>query len=70
MGVQVNVALPLPPDSRAHYTLVDSTLRQRLLGEFNCYVAHYYHGGRWWARASAQVFTEVGTCIAAPCAVR
>jgi hypothetical protein len=38
---------------------VDASLKKRLLVEFNTYAAHYFHNGKWWARASAQVWNEV-----------
>jgi hypothetical protein len=58
---QVNVALPLPADtsSGARYALVNRTLSDRQMDEFGCYAKHFVHGGRWWVRASAQVFNEV-----------
>jgi hypothetical protein len=52
------VELPLPGYIRPT-PRVDALLKQKLLLEHKIYAAHYYHGGRWWTRASAQVWNEV-----------
>lgn len=36
-------------------------LREKLLNDANAYVAHYFHAGTWWCRASGQAWTEVST---------
>jgi len=62
-----NVQLPLPIDSSdkpSVYTpknvaLIDTTIRDKMLHEWNLYVAHYFHAGGWWVRASTQVFNEI-----------
>ena len=53
---QVNVHLPLtvPPSES-----VNTTLRHQLLDVYNCYVAHFWHNGKWWVRCSAQIWNEV-----------
>ncbi|KIM79204.1 hypothetical protein PILCRDRAFT_823789 [Piloderma croceum F 1598] len=54
----VNVLLPIPP--RIKYTeAIDYTIRERLLNDWNTYVAHYTHNGKVWVRCSAQVWNEV-----------
>ncbi|KAI0368661.1 PLP-dependent transferase [Pilatotrama ljubarskyi] len=61
-----NVLLPLPVEKTpgevyTHAQLVEINLylRDKLLGEWKTYAAHYFHGGGWWCRCSAQVFNEV-----------
>ncbi|TFK49642.1 PLP-dependent transferase [Heliocybe sulcata] len=53
----VNVGLPL--DGVPATLEVDGFLKAQLLLEWNCYAAHYVHGGKWWARCSAQVWSEM-----------
>ena len=45
--------------SREQLYEIDAFLRQKLLGEWKTYAAHYFHAGAWWTRCSAQVFNEV-----------
>jgi len=54
----VNVLLPISPDIK--YTVgVDKILRDRLLNDWNTYLAHYPHNGKIWVRCSAQIWNEV-----------
>jgi hypothetical protein len=56
--LQVNVLLPIP--SRIKYTqAIDYTIRERLLNDWNTYVAHFTHNGKVWVRCSAQVWNEI-----------
>lgn len=61
---QTNVQLPLPAKHPRETLLkINETLKGKLLDEANVYVAHFYHVGQWWCRASAQTWNEVR----APC---
>ncbi|KAI0784243.1 PLP-dependent transferase [Abortiporus biennis] len=61
-----NVRLPLPVNITGLDPVwtpellkkADTILREKLLNEWNVYVAHYFHGGAIWIRASAQVWNE------------
>ncbi|KAI0787793.1 PLP-dependent transferase [Fomes fomentarius] len=61
-----NIQLPLPVEKTPGevYTVdelwaINSLLRDKLLGEWNTYTAHFWHNGAWWCRCSVQVFNEV-----------
>ncbi|KAK7691099.1 hypothetical protein QCA50_006202 [Cerrena zonata] len=55
-----NVQLALPT-KHPKDTLwkINDMLREKLLNEANAYVAHYFHAGTWWCRASAQAWVEL-----------
>ncbi|KAH9949725.1 pyridoxal phosphate-dependent transferase [Amylocystis lapponica] len=54
----VNVELPLSPRVTPSAD-VDRAFQHKLLVEHRVYAAHFFHNGRWWARASAQVYNEI-----------
>ncbi|CAL1716184.1 unnamed protein product [Somion occarium] len=62
-----NVQLPLPVEepgsgsvySRETLIKINEFLKDKLLNEKNAYVAHFFHAGAWWCRASAQVWNEI-----------
>lgn len=61
-----DVQLPLPVEKtrgelypREVAIKIQLALRERTLFERNTYAAHYFHGGVWWIRASAQAWLEV-----------
>jgi len=61
-----NVLLPLPVEktrgqiyTSENLNAINIFLREKLLYEWNAYAAHYFHGGGWWCRCSAQVWNEV-----------
>lgn len=63
---QPNIQLPLPVEKTPGevYTVdelwaINAFLRDKLLGEWNTYAAHFWHNGAWWCRCSVQVFNEV-----------
>ncbi|KAH7925192.1 PLP-dependent transferase [Leucogyrophana mollusca] len=55
----VNVELPL---SGAIKSTADTArmFQQKLLVEHKVYAAHFYHNGKWYVRASAQIYNEIG----------
>ncbi|KAH9939510.1 PLP-dependent transferase [Amylocystis lapponica] len=61
-----NVLLPLPIESAEHeiyssdtLTEINTLFREKLLYEWNTYAGHFFHGGAWWCRCSAQVWLEI-----------
>lgn len=59
----VNVGLPLPPSIPENADTLGFLLRN-LIEDWNVSAAVFRHNGRWWMRASAQVWNEVNfeTC--------
>ncbi|TCD65233.1 hypothetical protein EIP91_002941 [Steccherinum ochraceum] len=59
-----NVRLPLPTSTAFPYShtllgTMEEYIRDKLLYEWNTYAVHYFYAGKWWVRASAQVFNEL-----------
>ncbi|KAK7052816.1 hypothetical protein VNI00_004135 [Paramarasmius palmivorus] len=53
-----NVALPM--SSKVPFTdEINNKLKAKMLIERKIFGAHYVHNGRWWVRASAQVWSEI-----------
>ena len=58
-----NVELPLSanvPNDGA----VNVYFQKKLLVEWNTYAAHFFHNGKWYLRASAQIWNEVCEAVA------
>jgi len=53
----VNVELPFDLKPTVE---IDLAFKQKLIVEKKIYAAHFFHNGRWWTRASAQVWNEIG----------
>ncbi|KIK70144.1 hypothetical protein GYMLUDRAFT_53247 [Collybiopsis luxurians FD-317 M1] len=58
LGTEVNVAVPFPPTMTSDFK-VDMAFRQKLLIKKKIYPAFLYHNGKWWARCSAQIWSQV-----------
>lgn len=64
---QTNIQLPLPVNIPGEDPIYDrelnakiyAILNDKLLNEWNVYVALFFHGDTWWCRCSAQVWNEV-----------
>ncbi|KAF8999304.1 pyridoxal phosphate-dependent transferase [Cyathus striatus] len=54
----VNVELPFP-SSIPYSWEIDLAFRKALLEGKNAYSTHYWHNGKWWTRASVQVWNEL-----------
>jgi len=54
----VNVELPMPGHIKPTIE-IDTMLKTKLLLEHKISAAYFHHAGRWWTRASAQVWNEV-----------
>ncbi|KZT66302.1 PLP-dependent transferase [Daedalea quercina L-15889] len=54
----VNVAIPLP-GSIMPSPQVTLMFQDLLLNHHNVYATQFYHNGKWWTRASAQVYNEI-----------
>ncbi|THH15703.1 hypothetical protein EW146_g4814 [Bondarzewia mesenterica] len=54
----VNVGLPLSPNV-PYNGAVNAYLQEKLLTGWNTYAAHYKHNGKWYLRASTQIFNEL-----------
>ncbi|KIK67910.1 hypothetical protein GYMLUDRAFT_155471 [Collybiopsis luxurians FD-317 M1] len=54
----VNVAIPFPPTMTSDFE-VDMAFRHKLLKKRKIYPAFFYHNGKWWARCSAQIWSQV-----------
>lgn len=66
--IQTDVQLPLPVEKvkgelypREVAVKIQLALREKTLFQRNAYGAHYFHGGAWWVRASAQAWIEVSS---------
>ncbi|KAL6300843.1 pyridoxal phosphate-dependent transferase [Sparassis latifolia] len=55
----VNVELPLSGDIKPS-PVIAKMFVEKLLLEHKVYGGHFYHNGKWWTRASAQVYNELG----------
>ncbi|KAF9269544.1 PLP-dependent transferase [Marasmius fiardii PR-910] len=53
-----NVALPISPQVPVT-SEVDMKFKTKMLFDKKIFGVHFYHNGRWWARASAQVWLEL-----------
>jgi len=54
----VNVELPLPPTIKPS-PLIYETFLTKLMKEHKTYATQFLHNGKWWTRASAQVYNEI-----------
>ncbi|TFY57850.1 hypothetical protein EVJ58_g6777 [Rhodofomes roseus] len=56
---EVNVVIPLSGSIQPS-TRIIRMLQDGLLNRHNVSATQFYHNGKWWTRASAQVYNEVG----------
>ncbi|KAG6847565.1 hypothetical protein H0H93_007362, partial [Arthromyces matolae] len=54
----VNVELPFPGSVKPTAE-IDHQIKEKLLRKYKAFSAYFYHNGRWWTRASAQVWNEL-----------
>ncbi|KZT06655.1 PLP-dependent transferase [Laetiporus sulphureus 93-53] len=54
----INVEIPLA-SSIAPTSAVTLMFQDKLLNQHNVYASQFYYDGRWWTRASAQVYNEI-----------
>ncbi|EGO00934.1 hypothetical protein SERLA73DRAFT_178940 [Serpula lacrymans var. lacrymans S7.3] len=55
----VNVELPFPA-TIASTKAVFRVFQNRLLQDHKMYAGHFFHNGKWWTRACAQIYNEIG----------
>jgi hypothetical protein len=53
--------IPVPPEAtKDKHVEVYNYINEVILDTHDCYVASYMHDKKWWIRASAQIWNEVG----------